>query len=178
MGLFSLCCGGAGATKGEEHAPLWAPLPGERRNGGGGGGGRAGAAGLPFGAGALRYDPFASSYDAHHKKAARRDEPNPFAFTSPPPPPSDDPFAPSQQPAAGSWASEPGYLKEQALLAAHEAGTQSPPSDKHHWFGLGHSSSPSPPPAAAPQPSRARQRQPAGQQRAPAFGEGALTKWH
>lgn len=123
-----------------------------------------------------KYSPLASLH-CPLLLAARADEPNPFAYEAPLVAPSDDPFAPSQQAAAGGWSAEPGYLKEQALLVAQEAGTESPPADKH-WFGLGRSSSPSPPPAAAPQPSRARQRQPAGQQRAPAFGEGALTKWH
>lgn len=176
MGLFSLCCGGAGAaTKDDEQAPLWASSGARRRKGGGGG--AAAGPGLAFGHGALRYDPFASSYDTQRKKTARADEPNPSAYEAPLVAPSDDPFAPSQQAAAGGWAAEPGYLKEQALLAAQGADSQSPPADKH-WFGVGRSSSPSPPPAAAPQPSRARQRQPAGQQRAPAFGEGALTKWH
>lgn len=111
---------------------------------------------------------------------AGRHEPNPFAQDAPLVAPSDDPFAPSQ-PAAGGWAAEPGYLREQALLAAQqEADAHSPPSDsKHHWFGRSHSSSPQPAAAAAAtQPGRARQRQPAGQQRAPAFGEGALAKWH
>lgn len=64
MGLFSLCCGGAATTKDDEQAPLWTPLPGERRKGGGG----AAAPGLAFGQGALRYDPFASAYDTHRKK--------------------------------------------------------------------------------------------------------------
>ena len=71
MGLFSLCCGGGGVKDDEQAAPLWAPLPGDqtrgrRRQGGGGG---SAAPGLAFGQGALRYDPFATSYDAHQKKA-------------------------------------------------------------------------------------------------------------
>lgn len=67
MGLFSLCCGGAGAaTKDDEQAPLWASSGARRRKGGGGG--AAAGPGLAFGHGALRYDPFASSYDTQRKK--------------------------------------------------------------------------------------------------------------
>lgn len=72
MGLFSLCCGGAGATtKDDEQAPLWAPPSQQRRRKGGSGGAAAGP-GLAFGQGALRYDPFASSYDTQRKKAGGR----------------------------------------------------------------------------------------------------------
>ena len=112
----------------------------------------------------------------HHLAAG--DSANPFLEDAPLVTPSDDPFGPSPAAgAAGGWAAEPAYVREEALLAAQAAGASASPADKPGRSLFGRSRSPSPHPAAA-QPGRARQRQPAGQQRAPAFGEGALTKWH
>lgn len=101
-------------------------------------------------------------------------------FSSSTPLPGDDPFAaspasPAAPAAAGGWEAEPEWLREQAaLLAQQQVATG---KARGGLWGRSRSPSPPPPPAPAAGPPR-RNRQAAGQQRAPAFGEGALEKWH
>lgn len=102
-------------------------------------------------------------------------------LSSSPPPVSTSSAAPRGE---LGWESEPSWLREQALLIAQQAAAEEHRGERWGFLRGGHrsrSSSPEPRPAAAATVagSRARQRQPAGAvQQAPAFGEGALTRWH
>lgn len=102
------------------------------------------------------------------------------------PPPVSTSAARPPSPAATplGWEQEPSWVREQALLAAQRAAAEEQQAHGERWAFLrgGHRSSSSPEPrpaAAAATGSRARQQQQSTLvQRAPAFGEGALSKWH
>lgn len=152
--LFSCCFGRSTDDDDARNELVWAPLPAEQQAGHAQR--RRGHGSLPvapaFGEGALRQDEWA--HDEFTQQRHRRHTAGGAAEAA--------------AAAEGGWASEPAWLREQAALLAAEATSE---EGGGSWFRRGrrHSSSSSPP----RRPSGAV---PGGA--VPAFGQGALQKWH